>query len=79
MQKIHTFLLEVGDKVWMIRSRTNEASHKFNSNFVGPYTKIQKYRHSVFSLRREVGFLSQVCTRNLLESVFRKAGCIKKN
>ena len=35
-------LQEVGDKVWIIRSRKNEASHKFDTNFVGSCTKIQK-------------------------------------
>ena len=63
-------LLEVGDKVWMIRSRTFEASHKFNSNFVGPYTKIQKYGHSVFSLKREDGsIISRVHRRFIRKCV----------
>ena len=71
-------LLEVGDKVWMIRSRTNEASHKFNSNFVGPYKIIQKYGQSVFSIKREDGSIISRVHQGFVRSVSRKASCIKK-
>ena len=45
-------LINIGDKVLLLRSRSKEPLHKFSSNFIGPFEVIQKIGNSVYSLRK---------------------------
>ena len=48
-------VFNIGEKVLMLRNRLKDSPHKLNSNFIGPFTIIQKFRHCVYSLKDELG------------------------
>ena len=48
-------VFNIGEKVLMLRNRLKDSPHKLNSNFIGPFTIIQKFGHCVYSLKDELG------------------------